>query len=254
MEPADSPKNATSEPAWLDRVARTLEPVEIRQPSRPGDRTAAVLLPLVERFAPGRAATDAGEESTPHLLGMIRTDRGRHGGQFGLPGGRPEDVDTDTWDTALRETREELGLTHDVRRLGCLGEFNTVVSRFRVFVHIAYLPTPQPWIPQPGEAEAALEIPLETLVTGYRTIPAVDDAWKLPIEAGFEMDPTPYRVAGTIPPRGRGHELQTRRGPRSMPYIWGLTARILYTFLQRVWIPATEAGGSDGAYPHRGAE
>ncbi len=245
MESADPPPR----PAWLDRVARTLEPVEIRQPSRPGDRTASVLLPIVERTAPGRADMSDEVAPHPHLLGIIRTDRGRHGGQFGLPGGRPEDVDADSRDTAMRETREELGLAHNVTYLGCLGEFNTVVSRFRVLVHVAFLPTPQPWTPQPGEAEAALEIPLETLVAEYRAIPPVDDAWNLPIDAGFEIDPHAYRVAGTIPPRGRGHELQTRRGPRTMPYIWGLTARILYTFLQRVWIPATDDSTGATAAP-----
>ena len=41
---------------------------------------------------------------------LVRTDRGIHGGQIGLPGGRPEPEDRDFLATALREAEEEIGL------------------------------------------------------------------------------------------------------------------------------------------------
>lgn len=216
------PPHPPPPPPWAVRVADNLQNVEIRNPSRRGDRSAAVLLPLVGR-------------DEPHLLGIVRSDVGRHGGQFALPGGMYEDGDIDDWHTALRETREEVGLDQSVRNLGYLGEFNTYVSRYRVRVHVGFLETTQDWRPQESEVAAILEIPIAELARQHADLPRVDDVWTLPIEAGFEFDPAPHCRVGTIPPRGRGHLLQGPEGTREMPYIWGLTARILYSFLQRVW-------------------
>jgi hypothetical protein len=120
-----------------------------------------------------------------------------------------------------------------------LGEFNTYVSRARVDVHIGYVRQPQVWVPQEDEVAAILEVPLELLARLHKDLPRVDDVWNLPIEAGFEFDPEPFLVAGRHPPRGVGHRLTTHEGVREMPFIWGLTARILYDFLRGVWIPAT---------------
>jgi len=217
---------STPRPAWAERVARTLAPVQIRNPSRPGDRTASVLLPLVDR------------DGDAHLLGIVRADRGRHGGQFALPGGSTEPGDATSWDTAVRETCEEIGVARGIERLGALGEFNTFVSRYRVQVHVGYVPAEPPaWRLQEDEVQAVLRIPLARLAGLARDLPRVDDVWHLPIEAGFELDPERFRVAGTVPPRGRGHRLENRRGTFDMPYVWGLTARILYVFLREVWAP-----------------
>ena len=51
------------------------------------------------------------------LLTRRAVYNGPHSGQISFPGGGREDVDADLWDTALRETNEEVGITLD-RSLG----------------------------------------------------------------------------------------------------------------------------------------
>ena len=64
-------------------------------------RTAAVLLPVFR---------DA--EGELRIVLVVRADDGgQHGGQLGLPGGKPEPGDADLLDTALREAEEEVGLS-----------------------------------------------------------------------------------------------------------------------------------------------
>ncbi len=220
---------------YPERLRETLATLDIRNPSRPGDRMASVMLPILDEDA------GSGEKHEPGLLLIVRTDRGRHGGQVALPGGNPEDGDATLWDVAVRETREEVGLAVEPDLLGTLGEFNTFVSRYRVLVHVAQIASGQKWVPQPDEVDAILRIPVRVLADLYADLPHVDDVWQLPIEAGFELDPSPFLVAGTLRPRGRGHRLETRRGTKEMPYIWGLTARIVYTFLREAWLPAAGA-------------
>ncbi|HKE54454.1 MAG TPA: CoA pyrophosphatase, partial [Actinomycetota bacterium] len=81
----------------------------------PGDRLAAVLLPLVEgdRLVFTRRAE--------HLS--------RHPGEISFPGGLEHEDDADLTATALRETEEELGLPRErVEVLGTLEPVHTFVS------------------------------------------------------------------------------------------------------------------------------
>ncbi|MCA9322255.1 MAG: CoA pyrophosphatase [Planctomycetes bacterium] len=212
-------------PKLLSALQARLHPLDVRNPSRPEDRRAAVLLPLL-----------GGAE--PRVLGMIRTERGHHGGQFGLPGGAIEPDDANAWAAACREAREEVGLTAPPLSLGRLGEYNTWVSSFRVDVEVGYLPESQDWVMQDDEVAGLLELPLSLLTGLHRQLPEVEDVWNLPIDAGYEFDPADYLVRGESPPRGAGHRRTTPDGDLAMPFIWGLTARILYDFLRHVWIPA----------------
>jgi 8-oxo-dGTP pyrophosphatase MutT (NUDIX family) len=66
-----------------------------------GLRTAAVLLPFFR---------DA-EDELRIVLVVRADDGGQHGGQLGLPGGKPEPGDADLLATALREAEEEVGLS-----------------------------------------------------------------------------------------------------------------------------------------------
>ena len=63
-------------------------------------RTAAVLVPTY-RDAEGEMRV---------VLVVRADDGGLHGGQLGLPGGKPEPGDADLRATALREAQEEVGL------------------------------------------------------------------------------------------------------------------------------------------------
>ena len=82
----------------------------------------------------------------------MRTDRGIHGGQIGLPGGRPEPGDRDFLATALREAEEEVGLPPDrVEVLAALDPVETIETGFRVHPFLGRVPAAFPWKPQPTE-------------------------------------------------------------------------------------------------------
>lgn len=211
-----------------DGIARCLQDLEIQNPVRDVAREAAVVLPLL----PG---------NEPSFIGIVRQNHGTHGGQFALPGGMPEASDESAWHTAVREMREEVGLAGEISNLGFLERYDTHVSQTRVSVFVGALTERQDWVPEPEEVQGIFEIPIRVLREIYAELPRVASGWRLPIEAGFEFDAEPYRVAGILPPRGRGHQLRLGSEIQNMPFIWGLTARILYDFIQHVWIPVHEA-------------
>ena len=212
-------------PDLVERLRRSLDAVHIKNPSREGDRRAAVCLTLVR-------------PSSPRILAVARTIHGVHGGQIGLPGGKTEEGDHTTWDTARRELVEEIGFEGDLIHLGHLGEFNTHGSRFRVDVEVACAIPTAAWRLQEEEVTGLLELPLADLLPTWRAMPTVDDVWHLPIECGFDIAAKGWLVAGKSPQRGRGQQLIHGDAVREMPFIWGLTARILYAFFGQVWMPS----------------
>lgn len=91
------------------------------------------------------------------ILLLVRTDRGIHGGQIGLPGGRPEPGDRDFLATALREVEEEVGLPPDrVDVLAALDPLETMETGFRVYPFLGRVPAGFDWRPQPTEVAGIL--------------------------------------------------------------------------------------------------
>ena len=78
---------------------------------------------------------------------LLRTDRGIHGGQLGLPGGRPEPVDQGNFlATALREAEEEVGLLpSQVEVLAALDPLETMATGFRVYPFLGLVPADVDW-------------------------------------------------------------------------------------------------------------
>jgi 8-oxo-dGTP pyrophosphatase MutT (NUDIX family) len=107
--------------------------------------------------------------ATPHMLLTKRSSNLRsHTGEISFPGGRYSSVyDLNLLDTALRETREEVGLyfrAEDI--LGRLESVHTLTSNFTIVPFI----TLQTKIPEPkiftDEVESIIDVPLqETLAT-----------------------------------------------------------------------------------------
>lgn len=65
---------------------------------------------------------------------------GIHSGQISLPGGKMEAPDQDLIDTALRETREELGLSISHQQvIGSLTELYIIASHFNILPVVAVL-------------------------------------------------------------------------------------------------------------------
>jgi len=93
-----------------------------------------------------------------------RDDLDLHKGQISLPGGAQEPGES-LLDTALRETREEIGVTVDPSAvLGHLSEVYIPPSGFLVTPYVAALPDRPDFRPTPDEVAELLEAPLLSLL------------------------------------------------------------------------------------------
>lgn len=87
----------------------------------------------------------------------------RHAGQLSVPGGRIDDGEAPL-DAALREAEEEIGLPRSrIEVLGSLSETLVLQTAFRLTPWVASVPYPFPYVPDPGEVEEILHVPLAAL-------------------------------------------------------------------------------------------
>jgi 8-oxo-dGTP pyrophosphatase MutT (NUDIX family) len=102
---------------------------------------AAVLVPVF-RDADGEL----------RLVLIVRVDRGLHGGQLALPGGKADADDESLLATALREAEEEIGLSPaEVDVITELAPVHSGPTRFDVHPFLARIPADVRW--RPSEAE-----------------------------------------------------------------------------------------------------
>lgn len=183
----------------LDRLRSVLQPQPLRSifvtEDGVGDEEltpASVLFPIVLR------------QNGPSVLLTQRTAHLRdHPGQISFPGGRFEPQDASPAETALREAREEIGLSSShVEILGYLPEYRTGTG-FRVTPVVAAVKPPFDLHPDPGEVAEIFEVPFSFLMD----------------EANHQQHAQHYR--GKL------------RHYYAMPYgeyfIWGATAGIIVT-------------------------
>jgi 8-oxo-dGTP pyrophosphatase MutT (NUDIX family) len=154
---------------------------------------------------------NTGGGSELHLALIRRTEYpGVHSGQISFPGGQREGMET-LLETALRETREEIGVKPDtVEVLRQLSSLYTAASNFCIYPFVAFSLTRPAFKPDPGEVAGLLEPPLSWL-----------------------LNPASRRVERWDFPQGQG--------PRQVPFfdvlgfkVWGATAMILCEFLMIV--------------------
>ena len=101
-----------------------------------GLRTAAVLLPVFRDV----------EEELRIVLVVRADDGGQHGGQLGLPGGKPETGDADLLATALREAEEEVGLPREaVEVVATLEPLATQATGWLVHPFLGRVPADTRW-------------------------------------------------------------------------------------------------------------
>jgi len=118
-----------------------------------GCRPAAVLVPVQER------------PDGDHLILTQRSSAlNSHRGQVAFPGGMVDPDDAGPLDTALRESREEIGIDpHDVRILGRLDDVFTssdcVVTPF-----VGVIPFPYDFQLNPAETAALFSVPIAALL------------------------------------------------------------------------------------------
>ena len=92
-----------------------------------------------------------------------------HRGEVSFPGGRQE-PDEPLWETALRESFEEIGLDRDVvEPIGELDHLSTYSSNSFIVPYVAALPgRPSGLRPNPGEVDAVLHVPVTELLGHMR--------------------------------------------------------------------------------------
>jgi 8-oxo-dGTP pyrophosphatase MutT (NUDIX family) len=132
-----------------ERLVAVLDPQPDHRPA-PGDRLAAVLVPLIE----GRS--------------VVFTKRSealrRHPGEISFPGGLRHEEDPTIADTALRETHEELGIEPGaVEVLGALPPVHTFVSGILVVPFVGLLSDRPLYRPNAGEIAEVLEYGMDEL-------------------------------------------------------------------------------------------
>jgi 8-oxo-dGTP pyrophosphatase MutT (NUDIX family) len=131
---------------------------------------------------------------------------GPHSAQVSFPGGAREEKDLSLEWTALRETREELGITDHIEILGSLTGLYIPVSNFRVKPYVGWITDKPAFNPDPSEVQYLIEASLNDLLD-----PAIRDSETI-FRHGKTIEAPYFRV---------GEEK-----------IWGATAMILSEFLQ----------------------
>lgn len=99
-----------------------------------------------------------------HLVFTVRTAHlDYHAGQVSFPGGGWEEGDASLMETALRETREELGISAEgIKVLGPLTPLYIPPSHNMVHPFVAFAPRRPAFRPDPLEVAELLEVPLAT--------------------------------------------------------------------------------------------
>jgi 8-oxo-dGTP pyrophosphatase MutT (NUDIX family) len=172
-----------------------LDPAETIAMRAPGSVKAAVLIPLYE------------EGGRLHAVFTKRpADMRRHAGEISFPGGRMDD-DEDLRDTALREAEEEIGLAREqVQVVGALPPTGTIVTNYAVYPFVGLTGSGNAFRPNPMEVDQVVELALPDLIEGFER--------KRLIRRGVPIKTDTYTVGGHL--------------------IWGATARILGTLLERL--------------------
>jgi 8-oxo-dGTP pyrophosphatase MutT (NUDIX family) len=141
------------------------------------------------------------------VLTKRRADLRRHAGEISFPGGRSDPEDASLSDTALREAEEEIGLDRDqVRVIGALERTSTFVTNYAIHPFVGLLAGEQIWRASELEVEEVLEPSLREVRAG-RTRTRIE-------RRGFEFETDAYVFDGQL--------------------VWGATARILESLLDRV--------------------
>lgn len=159
---------------------------------------AAVLIPLVEH---------------PQGLSVILTRRSdtlrRHTGQVALPGGRCEPGET-PWESALRETEEEIGLSRSHVTLAGLSTPYRTGTGFHITPVVGFVTPPFTLAANPDEVADIFETPF-----------------------GFLMDPTNHEAREGRTPAGDMRRFYAITWEDHL--IWGATAGMLRALYDRLY-------------------
>ncbi len=118
------------------------------------------------------------------LLIMRKSYNGVHSRQVAFPGGKKEKEDASLLDTALRETREEVGVFPDrVEVIRGMSEVFIPPSNFEVQPFVGLVPEPAPFVLQLDEVDHLIEVPLlQILDDAYLTSQILSTSYAKNIE------------------------------------------------------------------------
>jgi 8-oxo-dGTP pyrophosphatase MutT (NUDIX family) len=161
-----------------------------------GKTEAAVLVPLYD---------------FPEKPGLVLTERRmelrRHAGEISFPGGRRDSPLEDLLATALRESKEEIGLEpRDVELVGALPPIGTFVTNYKVHPFVGLIADGVELQPNPLEVAKVLRLRIDELRAGFEM--------RRLIRRGVPLKTPTYQVADHL--------------------VWGATARILGELLERL--------------------
>lgn len=200
------------------------------------------MLEDIIRSFKGRQAQVLGHQHTfksAVLLPLIRNDSGclvvfekraqtlnRQPGEICFPGGEIEPADGGAKNSAIRETCEELGLARE--DIEVVAPLDVMVSPFNAIIipYLAFINTPHKIQMNPAEVEKVLYVPLQFFMDQE------PEQYHIRVEP-FMEDDFPFDLI----PYGKNYPFRNGTYPQVFylwegEVIWGLTARIMYHFVE----------------------
>lgn len=170
------------------------------QPLPPNSDPAAVLVPLIER-----------PEGLRVILTLRPSTLRRHAGQIAFPGGRADPGEL-PWETALRESHEEIGLRPDQVELVGLLDILRVGGWFCTTPVVGYVDPEFEAAANPEEVADVFETPFEFLMNAANH--------REHVLTGLD-----------------GVTRRTIAMPWEDRFIWGATAGMLHSLYRRLYAP-----------------
>lgn len=153
------------------------------------------------------------KSSTLHIVMIERAKRdgSPHSGQIALPGGKVEPEDTSLWNTALRESEEEINLKpNDVIKIGALSPIYIPVSNFVVHPFVGFLEELPILTPSDDEVHKILYLNIDDLIQNQ-----INVSVSVPAAPGGIIETQAY-------------------GINEHQYVWGATA-MMFAELEAVY-------------------
>lgn len=179
---------------------------------------SAVLLPLIKE-----------PDGQWHILFEVRSlHLKRQPGEICFPGGRVDASDHSEEQAAIRETCEELNLSSQNVEIICPLDILAKAHRHTIYPFAGIIHDPEAIHPNPSEVEEVFTVPMDWLLHHEPELHLVDMVAK-------PHDHFPYHLI----PNGKDYNWQKREIPEYFYLyqdwvIWGMTARILYHFINLV--------------------